>query len=75
MLRGSLLWIYYNIFWERLTIYFFIAAVVVAAILSGSDKGGLYQGIRGDIMGAVYRYLMRGDSFPGCIDILYFMSD
>ena len=39
MLRGSLLWIYYSIFWERLTIYFFIAAVVVAAILSGSDKG------------------------------------
>ena len=74
VLRGSLLWIYYSIFWERLTIYFFIAAVVVAALLSGSDKGGLYQGIKGDIMGAVYRCLMGGDNVPGCIDILYFVS-
>ena len=61
-------------FWERLTIYFFIAAVVVAALLMGSDKGGLYQGIKGDIMGAVYRCLMRGDGVSGCIDILYFVS-
>lgn len=74
MLRGSLLWIYYSIFWQRLTIYFFIAAVVVAAILSGSHKEGLYQGIKGDIIGDVYRCFMRGDNVPGWGRVMCFVS-
>jgi hypothetical protein len=52
---------------------FFSAVVVVsAAILRGSHKEGLYQGIKGDIIGAVYRCFMIGDNVPGCIDVLFF---
>ena len=55
-------------------LFFSAVAVVSAAILSGSDKGGLYQGIRGDIIGAVYRSLMSGDNVPGWGRVMCFVS-
>lgn len=58
-----------------MTIYFFSAvAVVSAAILRGSHKEGLYQGIKGDIAGAVYRSLMIGDNVPGWGRVMCFVS-
>ena len=75
MLRGSLLWIYYNIFWQRLTIYFFLLLpLFLLLLLRGSHKEGLYQGIKGDIIGAVYRSLMIGDNVPGWGRVMCFVS-
>ena len=49
-------------FSSRYLIIFSAVAVVSAAILKGSHKEGLYRGIKGDIIGAVYRCLMIGDN-------------
>ena len=54
---------------------FFSAVVVVsAAILRGSHKEGLYQGIKRDIIGAVYRCFMIGDNVPGWGRVMCFVS-
>ena len=55
-------------------LFFSAVAVVSAAILKGSHKGGLYQGIKGDIMDVVYRYLIWGDNVPGCGRVMCFVS-
>ena len=55
-------------------LFFSAVAVVSAAILRGSHKEGLYQGIKGDIIGAVYRCLMGGDNVPGWGRVMCFVS-
>ena len=55
-------------------LFFSAVAVVSAAILRGLHKEGLYQGIKGDIIGAVYRHFMIGDKVPGWGRVMCFVS-
>ena len=55
-------------------LFFSAVAVVSAAMLRGSHQEVLYQGIKGDLMGAVYRCFRIGYNVPGWGRVMCFVS-